>query len=74
MSGFVCFQPAPPSVPDNYKVFVMDTAAFPFFRGEVYHQFHNDMTEDYGRKYNDLRTKYAGDGRMEETGCPERFL
>ncbi|CAM9297806.1 unnamed protein product [Laminaria digitata] len=56
------------------KVFVMDTAAFPFFKGEVYHQFHNDMTEDYGRKYNDLRNKYAGDGRMEETGCPERFL
>lgn len=66
--------PPPPFVPEHYKVFVMDTAAFPFFKGEVYHQFHNDMTEDYGRKYNDLRNKYAGDGRMEETGCPERFL
>ncbi|CAM9822769.1 unnamed protein product [Pylaiella littoralis] len=39
-------------------VFVMDTAAFPFFKGETYHQFHNDMTEDYGRKYNNLRKQY----------------
>lgn len=52
----------------------MDTAAFPFFRGETYHQFHNDMTEDYGRKYNNLRKQYVEEGKMMETGCPEKFL
>lgn len=52
----------------------MDTASFPFYRGEIYHQFHNDMTEDYGRKYNALRTRYAEEGKMEQTGCPERFM
>lgn len=56
------------------KVFVMDTAKFPFFKGEIYHQFHNDMSEDYGRKYNNLRKQYADEGKMEETGCPEKFL
>ena len=56
------------------QVFVMDTAEFPFFKAEVYHQFHNDMSEDYGRKYNNLRKQYVEDGKMEETGCPEKFL
>ncbi|CAM9295381.1 unnamed protein product [Ectocarpus sp. 12 AP-2014] len=55
-------------------VFVMDTATFPFFKGEIYHQFHNDMSEDYGRKYNNLRKQYAEEGTMQETGCPEKFM
>lgn len=54
------------------QVFVMDTAKFPFYKGEIYHQFHNDMTEDYGRKYNALKAKYAEEGKIQETGCPER--
>ncbi|CAN0381709.1 unnamed protein product, partial [Ascophyllum nodosum] len=45
------------------KVFVMDTTEFPFYKGELYHQFHNDMTENYGRQYNELRDKYAEDGK-----------
>lgn len=58
----------------HHQVFVMDSEAFPFFKGETYHQFHNDMTEDYGRKYNNLRKQYVDEGTMAETGCPEKFL
>lgn len=67
-------RPLEPCCAHYKKVFVMDTAKFPFFKGEIYHQFHNDMSEDYGRKYNNLRKQYAEEGKMEETGCPEKFL
>lgn len=52
----------------------MDTASFPFYRGEIYHQFHDDMTEQYGRGYNSLRRKYAEEGKLEETDCPVKFM
>ncbi|CAB1099544.1 unnamed protein product [Ectocarpus sp. CCAP 1310/34] len=53
---------------------VMNRATFPFFKGKIYHQFHNDMSEDYGRKYNNLRKQYAEEGTMQETDCPENFM
>ncbi|CAM9392108.1 unnamed protein product [Ectocarpus sp. 13 AM-2016] len=52
-------------------VFVMDTATFTFFKGEIYHQFHNEMSEDYSREYNNLRKQYTEGSTMQETGCPE---
>lgn len=52
----------------------MDSEKFPFFKGEIYHQFHDDMTEKYGREYNALRRKYAEEGRLAETGCPGSSL
>lgn len=52
----------------------MDTTRFPFYPAEVYHQFHDDMTEFYGKDYNGLRRKYAEAGKIEDTGCPVRFL
>jgi len=29
-------------------IYVYDTAQFPFYPGELYHQYHNDMAVDYG--------------------------
>ncbi|CAM9245212.1 unnamed protein product, partial [Ectocarpus sp. 6 AP-2014] len=45
----------------------MNRATFPFFEGKIYHQFHNDMSEDYGRKHNNLRKQYAEEGMQEST-------
>jgi hypothetical protein len=28
--------------------FLFDTYQFPFYAGELYHQYHNDMRENYG--------------------------
>ncbi|CBN74793.1 expressed unknown protein [Ectocarpus siliculosus] len=38
--------------------------------GKIYHQFHNDMSEDYGRKHNNLRKQYAEEGTMHESTAP----
>lgn len=55
------------------KVFVYDTAKFPFYQAEVYHQFHNDFQSPaYGKKYNDLQTMAFNDGRVKITGCPDK--
>lgn len=55
-------------------VYVMDSNQFPFFQAEVYHQFHNDFqSPPYGKKYNDLVKEAFEDGRVTDTGCPDRF-
>lgn len=51
-------------------VWVMDTARFPFHQAEVYHQFHDDMTEAYGSSYNNLQQQLLSDGILQHTGCP----
>merc|ERR1712008_372802 len=52
-------------------VYVMDTAKFPFYQGEVYHQFHDDFQSPaYGKKYNSLANQAFDDGRLKVTGCP----
>lgn len=54
-------------------VYVYDTAKFPFYQAEVYHQFHNDFQSPaYGKKYNDLASVAFEDGRVKITGCPDR--
>ena len=54
-------------------VYVYDTAAFPFFQAEVYHQFHNDFQSPaYGKAYNDLADELFDEGRIKMTGCPDR--
>jgi len=54
-------------------VYVMDTAKFPFYQGEVYHQFHDDFQSPaYGKKYNSLANQAFDDGRLKVTGCPDR--
>jgi len=55
------------------SAFVMDSTKFPFYQGEVYHQFHDDFQSPaYGKKYNGLATIAFDDGRLKVTGCPDR--
>jgi hypothetical protein len=54
-------------------VFVYDTAKFPFYQAEVYHQYHNDFqSPKYGKQYNDLAQIAFEEGRIKSTGCPDR--
>jgi len=55
------------------KVFVHDTAKFPFFQAEVYHQFHDDFqSKAYGKKYNNIANQAFEAGLLKSTGCPDR--
>lgn len=47
------------------NVYVYDTMKFPAFVAEKFHQFHNDMTEDYGKDYNELKSA------AKNTTCPK---
>lgn len=54
-------------------VYVYDTASFPFYQAEIYHQYHNDFQEKpYGLDYNKLADAAFEDGRLKVTGCPDR--
>lgn len=54
-------------------VYVMDSLQFPFYQGEVYHQFHNDFqSAPYGKEYNRLAKIAYEEGRLSGTGCPDR--
>ena len=53
-------------------VWVIDSNKFPFFRAEVYHQFHNGL----GKKFPSSYTKGLKESALENkligtTGCPE---
>lgn len=55
------------------SVFVYDTAKFPFYQAEIYHQFHNDFQSPaYGKKYNNLQQVAFDDGRLKITNCPDK--
>ncbi|CAM9375415.1 unnamed protein product [Heterosigma akashiwo] len=51
----------------------MDSDKFPFYTGEVYHQFHDDMKDNYPQEYNDLRVFLLQQGKLKTTGCPEKI-
>jgi hypothetical protein len=54
-------------------VFVYDSKKFPFYQGEVYHQYHNDFqSAPYGKAYNKLADLALEEGRIKGTGCPDR--
>lgn len=54
-------------------VYVYDTAKFPFYPGEVYHQYHDDFQNPpYGRAYSKLADLALVEGRIRPTGCPDR--
>jgi hypothetical protein len=54
-------------------VYVYDTAQFPFYQAEIYHQYHNDFQDrPYGVAYNKLADVAFNDGRLKITGCPDR--
>jgi hypothetical protein len=62
--------------PDTFGkrcVYVYDTAQFPFYPAEVYHQFHNDFqSPPYGRVYNNIANEFLMQGKIASTGCPDR--
>jgi len=56
--------------------FVMDTANFPFFVGEQYHQFHDGFKfgENYPDSYNNIANKLAKEGTLGVSNCPNGLL
>jgi peptide methionine sulfoxide reductase MsrA len=56
--------------------FVMDTADFPFFVGEQYHQFHDGFNfgENYPGSYNGLAATLAKVNKLGVSDCPNGLL
>jgi peptide methionine sulfoxide reductase MsrA len=56
--------------------FVMDTADFPFYVGEQYHQFHDGFNwgENYDGKYNGLAATLAKENKLGVSDCPNGLL
>jgi len=56
--------------------FVMDTAVFPFYVAEQYHQFHDgfNLNENYPKSYNSLAGKLANSGNLDKSMCPNGAL
>jgi peptide methionine sulfoxide reductase MsrA len=53
-------------------VWVIDSNKFPFFRAEVYHQFHNGLGKKFPSSYTkDLKEAALAKKLIGETGCPE---
>lgn len=57
-------------------VFVMDTAEFPFFMGENYHQFHDGfaMGENYPDSYNNIARQLAKSQTLGTSQCPNGMI
>jgi peptide methionine sulfoxide reductase MsrA len=53
------------------KVWVYDSDKFPFYQGEVYHQFHDDMLDRYPEEYHMLREVKFGAGSLKKVMCPD---
>merc|ERR1711966_52815 len=59
--------------PDTLKdrvIYVYDTEAFPFYPGELYHQYHNDMMADYGKECRAMRSVAEERGALTVSKCP----
>ena len=62
---------------DEYNtVWIYDTEAYPFYRGEVYHQNHCNFFPSEGMPYPDSYTdelykRMRSTGKFIPTGCPE---
>jgi len=54
------------------SVLVYDSNKFPFYAGELYHQFHDDfMGPPYGKAYNAINPTLYKAGVLKNTGCPD---
>lgn len=53
------------------KVWVYDSNKFSFNQGEVYHQFHDDMGEKYGKAYHELKGVLRNAGKINKVTCPD---
>ena len=60
-------------LPFNASVPTLSPAQFPFYQGEIYHQFHDGFMpgEQYPETYNQLMKQAYKDGRITTTGCPD---
>ena len=58
------------------NVWIMDSAQFPFYVAEPYHQFHDGFApgEDYPKAYNSLAKAQLGAGLFQDTQCPGGML
>eukprot|EP00878_Enallax_costatus_P029288 GHUV01031738.1.p1 GENE.GHUV01031738.1~~GHUV01031738.1.p1 ORF type:complete len:119 (+),score=12.07 GHUV01031738.1:636-992(+) len=53
-------------------VWVVDSDELPFYRAEMYHQFHNGLGKAFSPAYTrDLKAAVAGTGKIGPTGCLE---
>lgn len=53
-------------------VWVVDSGQLPFYRAEVYHQFHNGLGKAFPASYTrDLKAAVAATGKIAPTGCLE---
>lgn len=50
-------------------VWIYDSLKFPFYQGEVYMQFHDDMVDKYPQCYNDMRETLFAQCRVRPTPC-----
>ena len=62
--------------PDTLKkgrVYIMDTASYPFYPAEMYHQFHDGFMpgEQYPQSYNNIAKQLYDAGKLGPTGCPD---
>jgi len=57
-------------------VWIYDTKEYPFYLGEVYHQFHDGFAfgEDYPKSYNSLAAKKVKAGQLRDAGCPNGMM
>mmetsp|Transcript_31607 Transcript_31607/g.73720 ORF Transcript_31607/g.73720 Transcript_31607/m.73720 type:complete len:312 (-) Transcript_31607:141-1076(-) len=53
------------------KIWVYDSNKFPFYQGEVYHQFHDDMIERYTETYKKIKNTMLENGKLRKVQCPE---
>lgn len=57
---------------DINVVWIVDSEQLPFYRAEVYHQFHNGLGKAFPASYTrDLKAAVAATGKIAPTGCLE---
>jgi len=60
---------------DENTIYVYDTATYPFYRGEQYHQFHSNsvLRRTVPSSYLvDVKTAQVAHGKIDPTGCPDQ--
>eukprot|EP00879_Flechtneria_rotunda_P005275 GHRR01005561.1.p1 GENE.GHRR01005561.1~~GHRR01005561.1.p1 ORF type:complete len:301 (+),score=93.10 GHRR01005561.1:176-1078(+) len=70
--GNVYEQGVPKEGDDINVVWVVDSNELPFYRAEVYHQFHNGLGKQFSPQYTrELKSAVAAQGKIGPTGCLE---
>jgi len=53
------------------KVYIYDSDKYSFFQAEIYHQFHDDMLQQYDDSYHSLKTQLKQTGKLKDVSCPD---